>query len=43
MFDAFLRWWLRSGRYGWSRLRRRLFERKYLKVALPEAASLEEI
>jgi len=41
--DAFLAWWLKSGRYGWSRLRRRLFERRYLKVALPAAGSPEEI
>ena len=41
--DVFLTWWLRSGRYGWSRLRRRLFERRYLAVVLPTASSLEEI
>ena len=43
MIDALLTWWLRSGRYRWSRLRRRLFERRYLAVALPTAGSLEEI
>ena len=43
LVDWFLVWWLRSGRYGWSRLRRRLFERRYLKKELPEAESLEEI
>lgn len=43
IIDRFLIWWLRSGRYKWSWLRRRLFERQYLTVALPEASSLEEI
>ena len=39
----FFIWWLRSGRYDWSKLRRRLFERRYLKRELPKANSLEEI
>ncbi len=43
MVDSFLRWWLRTGRYVWSRLHRRLFERRYLKVTLPAVSSLEEI
>lgn len=41
--DWLLVWWLRKGRYGWSRIRRRLFERGYLKSPLPEANSVEEI
>ena len=41
--DWFLVWWLRGGRYRWSRLRRRLFEAKYLKISLPAATSLEAI
>ena len=41
--DRFLVWWLRTGRYRWSWLRRRLFERRYLSIALPTAGSLEEI
>ena len=41
--DPFLRWWLRSGRTGWSRFRRDLFERKYLEVPLPSVNSLENI
>jgi len=41
--DSFLVWWLRSGRYGWSWLRRRLFERRYLTTVLPTVNSLEEI
>lgn len=41
--DIFLVWWLRSGRYGWSKLRRRIFERGYVKVTLPAANSLAEI
>lgn len=43
LINCFLVWWLRSARYRWSRLRRRLFERRYLNTALPEANSLEEI
>ena len=41
--DCVLIWWLRTGRYRWSRLRRRLFERRYMTTALPEVGSLEEI
>jgi len=43
IIDRFLIWWLHSGRYRWSWLRRRLFERRYLTMVLPEASSLEEI
>jgi len=43
LVDALLIFWLRCGRYGWSKLRRRLFERSYLKTALPAANSLDEI
>jgi len=43
IIDAFLVWWLRSGRYGWSKLRRKIFEWGYLKIPLPEANSLVEI
>ena len=43
LIDFFLVWWLRSGRYRWSRLHRRLFERRYLSTALPTVNSLEEI
>lgn len=43
LIDFFLIWWLRSGRYRWSRLHRRLFERRYLATNLPEVNSLEEI
>jgi len=39
----FLVWWLRSGRYGWSKLRRTLFERRYLRKELPTADSLKQI
>lgn len=42
IIDTFLVWWLRSGRYGWSRLRRRFFERRYLTTVLPIARSMEE-
>lgn len=41
--DSFLIWWLHTGRYSWSWMRRRLFERGYLKIALPEVHSLAEI
>jgi len=43
VWDWFLVWWLRSGRYGWSRLRRKVFERRYLKTPLPTANSVEDI
>ena len=41
--DTFLVWWLRTGRYWWSRVRRRLFEQRYLRVNLPKADSPGEI
>ena len=41
--DWFLTWWLRSGRYPWSKLRRKLFEAGYLKTELPTVASLGDI
>jgi hypothetical protein len=43
IFNPFFRWWLRSGRYPWSRFRRKYFESGYLKTTLPEASSVEEI
>ena len=43
LVDLFLTWWLRSGRYPWSRLRRKLFEGRYFTAAVPAANSLEEI
>lgn len=43
IIDGFLVWWLRTGRYGWSRWRRRWFERSYLTVVLPTVNSLAEI
>ena len=43
MVDWFLRWWLGSGRYRWSRLRRRLCEGRYLSTVLPSASSLADI
>jgi len=41
--DTFLVWWLRTGRYWWSRLRRRLFEGRYLRLDLPIADSVEQV
>lgn len=43
VFNPFFRWWLKSGRYPWSRFRRKYFESKYLDTALPDASSVEEI
>jgi hypothetical protein len=43
LFNPFFRWWLRSGRYPWSRFRRKYFESKYLDTTLPEVHSVEEI
>ena len=43
IIDWFLTWWLRSGRYGWSRIRRRMCEGKYLSTVLPEVSALSEI
>ena len=43
IIDYFLIWWLRTGRYGWSKIRRRLCERGYLKYPLPAVSSLEDI
>ena len=40
--DLFLKFWLRRGRYPWSRLRR-LFERKHLSTPLPSAASVQDV
>ncbi len=36
-------WWLRSGRYRWSKFYRWLYERRYLKESLPEAVSIEDV
>ncbi len=41
--NTFLTWWLERGRYSWSRFRRRMLERGYLKLELPVADSLEEL
>ena len=43
VLDSFLIWWLHTGRYRWSWLRRRLFERRYLTTVLPAVNSPEEI
>lgn len=43
IINASLVWWLKTARYRWSKLRRNLFERHYLKVSLPSANSLEDI
>lgn len=41
--NAFLIWWLRWGRYAWSKLRRKIFERGYTKIELPVVNSPGEI
>ncbi len=41
--DSFLIYWLRRGRYRWSRWRRKRFEGKYEEKPLPVADSLEQI
>ena len=41
--DRFLIFWLRKGRYRWSRWRRKKFETGYEKQPLPAADSLEQI
>ncbi|MFC1861105.1 hypothetical protein ACFLYL_02340 [Chloroflexota bacterium] len=41
--DSLLVWWLRSGRYNWSRLHRQLFEGRYLNTILPSASSFSGI
>jgi hypothetical protein len=41
--DCFLRWWLHGPRYGWSKTRRFLFERGFLKTELPRVATLNDI
>jgi hypothetical protein len=43
IIDWFLVCWLRRGRYGWSKFRRWLLERKYLSIILPEVESPEDI
>jgi len=43
LLNAFFIWWLRGARYQWSRLRRRLFEGRYLNEELPTANSLEDV
>ena len=41
--DRFFIWWLHGPRYGWSKLRRRLFEGGFLAIPLPSVSSLEDI
>jgi hypothetical protein len=41
--DCFLSWWLHGPRYGWSKFRRFLFERGFLKTELPKVETLNDI
>lgn len=43
LLDRILILWLGTFRYRWSRLRRSLFEGRYLSVELPPVTSLEDI
>lgn len=43
IIDWFLIWWLHTGRYEWSKLRRKIFECNYLSMPLPRVNSLSEI
>jgi hypothetical protein len=41
--DMFLRWWLGGPRYTWSKIRRTLFERGFLKNPLPPVNTLADV
>lgn len=41
--NRFLICWLHSGRYRWSRIRRKFCEAKYRSMSLPTVSSLEDI
>jgi hypothetical protein len=41
--DQFLKWWLHGPRYGWSKFRRFMFERGFLKKPLPPVKTLSDI
>jgi hypothetical protein len=41
--DTYFKWWLHGPRYGWSKFRRFMFERGFLKNPLPAVANLEDI
>jgi hypothetical protein len=41
--SMFLRWWLHGPRYGWSKFRRFLFERGFLKNPLPPVKTLADV
>jgi hypothetical protein len=43
LVDIFLTWWLKVGRYPWSRLYRTLLEQRYGKLSLPPAQSVAEV
>ena len=43
LVDSFLVWWLKSGRYPWSRLLRRISGWRNAKLTLPAAKSLDEV
>jgi hypothetical protein len=41
--DQFLKWWLHGPRYSWSKFRRFMFERGFLKKPLPPVKTLADI
>ena len=43
LIDSFLVWWLKSGRYPWSRLVRRISGWRNTKLSIPTAKSLDEV
>jgi len=43
LVNWFLIWWLRSGRYPWSRFRRKYFEFFWRNTALPSVTSLDDV
>ena len=43
IIDRFFIWWLKKGRYRWSRLRRKLCETRYRNQSLPTVNSLKDI
>lgn len=41
--DCFLKFWLHGPRYGWSKFRRFMFERGFLKTPLPPTNTLADV
>lgn len=41
--NAYFKWWLHGPRYGWSKFRRFIFERGFLKNPLPQVKTLADV